>query len=192
MSCSDWWHGMAGRVPQESTGLSAWGLLADLAKVIFSLTIAASSAESNWSDHAVVISKARNRLSPSRSIKLVYLKVNQRAINTDFATVKLPNYVAKAQVDSFLKTNRTPHATFPHPTDAGDLCTWGVQTATIDDPDEVMEPIPGLDDDDVDDDPNDLLAPEKFDYEGDVSDCPDFANLEVSTQPLQLQYSTLC
>ena len=48
------------------------------------------------------------------------------------------------------------------------------------------------DDDDVDDDPNNLLSAEKFDYEGDVCDCPDFANLEVSSQPLQLQYSTLC
>ena len=109
--------------------------------------------------------------------------------------MKLPSNIHKAQVDNFLKTNRTPHASFPHPTDAGDLCTWGnqidtVTAATNDEPDDVIEPIPGLDDDDCDDaDPDNLLAAEKFDYEGEICECPDFQDMEVRSKILTLAAS---
>lgn len=60
--------------------------------------------DSNWSDHAVVISKARNWLHPSRSIKMVYIKSNHRALGiVDAAAVelKMPTDVTPVQVRGF-------------------------------------------------------------------------------------------
>jgi hypothetical protein len=176
MSVQDWWSGYAGRVNGED-GSPAWGLLVDLADLIFPLTMAASAAEGNWSDHAVVISKARNRLAPSRSIKLLYIKCNNRTVQRDFLAVKMPNNVTAVQVKNFLRENRKPHVGFEHPSGAtgANLCTWGDGAPELEETeDDVIEQIEGLDEDDLDNPDHDGVCDDKrFDYDGPFeAECP--------------------
>eukprot|EP01049_Picozoa_sp_SAG25_P015574 SAG25_NODE_3213_length_1170_cov_10.015760_3_plen_166_part_00 len=107
-----------------------------------------------------MISKARNRLAPSRSIKLVYIKSNHRVISHNILPVKLPTTsISQLQVTNFLRDNRTPHRDFPHPTlDVGaNLCSW-------------TDPEP-ISDSDSDDDTEDALA--ELDEDGDGSESRD-------------------
>eukprot|EP01050_Picozoa_sp_SAG11_P023513 SAG11_NODE_4743_length_1783_cov_9.289786_2_plen_177_part_00 len=137
--------------------------------------------ESNWSDHAVVISKARNRLHPSRSIKMVYIKSNHRAlgiVNAAAVELKTPADVTVEQVRGFLRSNRQPHKDFQHPTGStgDDLCTWGsVEAQPVAETDGSDSDVDDGEFDELEDEEvaDDVCADEQFDYPDPIDSCPD-------------------
>jgi hypothetical protein len=63
---------------------AAWGsdapILTNIARALLSLPSSSAAAERNWSTYGLIHSKLRNRLSPDRLKKLVYIYFNLRAL----------------------------------------------------------------------------------------------------------------
>jgi len=72
---------------------AAWGsdapILTNIARALLSLPSSSAAAERNWSTYGLIHSKLRNRLSPDRLKKLVYIYFNLRAL------AKVPEVVAQ-------------------------------------------------------------------------------------------------
>ncbi|OWY97613.1 Transposase [Phytophthora megakarya] len=64
-------------------GIKHYDLLQSVAKQLFRYTGSTAAAERNFSTHAFIHSKLRNRLSPDRVEKLVYIFFNAKNVNNE-------------------------------------------------------------------------------------------------------------